>query len=59
MKKFELFIYEDQDENTGSYLGKTIRKVVVAESRQQAEKGVWEQYPWAMGYFCNEVKESA
>ena len=37
MKKFELFLYEDRDYNTGNYLGQTRKYVVEASWRRERD----------------------
>lgn len=56
MKKFRLFVYEDRCERSGNYIGKTEEKIVYAENSQEIEKNIWDKYPWAMGYFCQEIE---
>lgn len=57
MKKFELFMYEDRDYNTGNYLGRTRKYVVEAEDSDKAMSKGYRENRWAKGCWCSEVED--
>lgn len=57
MKKFELFMYEERDYNTGEYLGQTRRYVVEAEDSDKAMSRGYRENRWARGCWCSEKRE--
>ena len=57
MKKFELFMYESRDYNTGNYIGRTRRYEVMAENDDDAMSKGYKENRWARGCWCSEIEE--
>ena len=57
MKKFELFMYTDRNEDNGEYIGRTRRYEVMAETDKEAMSKGYRENRWARGCWCSEVRE--